>query len=75
MSGLTVQFRILSELFQLIERGHVKPIFPIRLFPFEDIPAAFRVLRSGKHIGKLVVSNRLNPKVKVPVRGFLKYYP
>ncbi|KAK3356488.1 reducing type I polyketide synthase [Lasiosphaeria hispida] len=59
---------ILSQLFQLISEGHVKPIAPITPFSFEDIPAAFRVLRGGKHIGKLVVTNGLNAKVEVPVR-------
>jgi NADPH:quinone reductase-like Zn-dependent oxidoreductase len=61
--------RILSELFQLIEQGHVKPIFPREIFSYDDIPAAFRVLRGGKHIGKLVISNGLDPKIQVPVRN------
>lgn len=60
--------RILAHLFQLISKGHVKPIAPITTFSFDDVPAAFRVLRGGKHIGKLVVTNGLDAKIEVPVR-------
>ncbi|KAK5992001.1 Highly reducing polyketide synthase [Cladobotryum mycophilum] len=60
--------QILSELFELLEARHVKPIAPVTLFSFEDIPAAFRVIRSGKHIGKLVISNGQEAKIEVPVR-------
>lgn len=55
-------------MFELIEQGHVKPIAPIQIFPYDDIAAAFRVLRGGKHIGKLVVSNGPNAKIQVQVR-------
>ncbi|KAK0702400.1 reducing type I polyketide synthase [Lasiosphaeris hirsuta] len=68
LSDANHKHRILSQLFQLISEGHVKPIAPITTFTYEDIPAAFRVLRGGKHIGKLVVTNGLDAKVEVPVR-------
>jgi hypothetical protein len=58
---------ILSELFELIKLGHVKPIAPISVFSITDIRAGFRVLRSGKHIGKLIVSEGTPDKIEVPV--------
>jgi NADPH:quinone reductase-like Zn-dependent oxidoreductase len=66
-SILTLWNRILAELFDLIRDGHVKPIAPIKLFPLDDIPAAFRFMRGGKHIGKIVVSSGPDAKVEVPV--------
>lgn len=61
-------YRILALLFGLIAEGHVKPIAPTTAFSFDDIPAAFRVLRGGKHIGKLVVTNGPHAHVEVAVR-------
>jgi hypothetical protein len=38
------------------------------VFPFEDIVSAFRFLRAGTHIGKVVISNGTNSHVELPVR-------
>ncbi|KAI1178391.1 reducing type I polyketide synthase [Nemania sp. FL0916] len=59
---------LLCEIFDLVAKGELKPINPMKVFSFTDIPAAFRLLRSGKHIGKLVISDGPNAKVEVPVR-------
>jgi NADPH:quinone reductase-like Zn-dependent oxidoreductase len=66
-SILTLWNRILAELFDLIRDGHVKPIAPIKLIPFDDIPAAFRFMRGGKHVGKIVISSGPDAKAEVPV--------
>lgn len=60
--------RLLSELMNLVEKGHVNPISPITVFSFEDIVSAFRYLRSGTHIGKVVISNSKKSNVELPVR-------
>ena len=39
----------------------------MKVFPFEDIPAAFRYMRGGNHIGKIVISNGPNAEIQVPV--------
>jgi hypothetical protein len=52
----------------LVEKGHVKPISPITVFPFEDIVSGFRYLRGGTHIGKVVISSGTNSNVELPVR-------
>jgi D-arabinose 1-dehydrogenase-like Zn-dependent alcohol dehydrogenase len=52
----------------LVEKGHVKPISPMTVFPFEDIVSAFRFLRAGTHIGKVVISNGTNSHVELPVQ-------
>jgi hypothetical protein len=64
--------RLLTRLFELINGGHVKPILPIHTFSFSDVPSAIRFLRAGKHIGKIVITDGLNPSVKVPVRRAIK---
>ncbi|KAI9742768.1 MAG: hypothetical protein M1818_003497 [Claussenomyces sp. TS43310] len=60
--------RLISELMDLIANGHVKPINPMKVFPFEEIGDALRYLRSGTHLGKIVISNGLNTAVELPVR-------
>ncbi|KAI5862010.1 reducing type I polyketide synthase [Durotheca rogersii] len=59
---------LLTDIFNLMEEGRLKPIAPMKVFSFTDIPAAFRLLRSGKHTGKLVISDGPDAKIEVPVR-------
>ncbi|KAK6856599.1 hypothetical protein PG995_006786 [Apiospora arundinis] len=62
--------RLLSKIFRLIHDGHIHPIKPLQRFSFTDIPSALHRMRSGKHIGKLVISRVHEADVKVPVRSF-----
>lgn len=45
----------------------MKPINPIKVFSFEEIGDAFRFLGSGKHIGKLIISNGEKEAAQVTV--------
>ncbi|KAF1730562.1 Asperfuranone polyketide synthase afoG [Beauveria bassiana] len=65
---LTFQLSLMGRIFALYKGGHIKPIHPIKVFPFEDIPAAFAYMRGGRHLGKIVISNGPNAKIEVPVR-------
>jgi len=56
---------MLGELAELVEKGTLMPL-PFRSFPASRIDAAFRLMASGKHIGKVVVSF---PEAVVPRRG------
>ena len=58
----------MSQIFALYEGGHIKPIHPVKVFPFEDIPAAFAYMRGGRHLGKIVISNGPDANIEVPVR-------
>ncbi|KAI0970609.1 PKSKA1 [Xylaria arbuscula] len=60
--------RLIGKLFTLITAGHVKPIHPIHHFSFQDAPSAIRLLRAGKHIGKIVLSDGVSPRVQVSIR-------
>ena len=59
--------RLLKQVFELLAEGHIRPISPITVFPLEDIASAFRYMRDGKHIGKIVISNGQQVDVRVPV--------
>lgn len=59
---------MLSQTFKLIAEGHIKAIHPITSFSFGDIPAAFAYMRSGRHIGKIVITDGDNASLTVPMR-------
>lgn len=60
--------RLLDEIFVLVDGGHIKPIHPITTFGFNAVPAALAYIRSGRHIGKVVISDGDNKDVQVPIR-------
>ena len=63
---------LLSRTFELISEGHIKPIHPISTYRFDDIPSALAYIRSGKHIGKIVITNGESSDVQVPIRPAIK---
>lgn len=63
---------LFNELFPLIEAGHLKPIHPITTFGFEDIIPALAYIRSGKHLGKIVISSAEKEDVQVSIRPAIR---
>jgi acyl transferase domain-containing protein/NADPH:quinone reductase-like Zn-dependent oxidoreductase/acyl carrier protein/SAM-dependent methyltransferase len=57
--------QMLGDLTALVEKGALTPL-PFRAFPASRIDAAFRLMASGKHIGKVIVAL---PEIFVPRRG------
>jgi acyl carrier protein len=57
--------QMLGEIAELVEKGALAPL-PFRAFPACRIDAAFRLMASGKHIGKVVISFS---EAVVPRRG------
>lgn len=49
--------RLLSEIFTLVRAGHIGPIRPITVYPFDKVIDALTLIRRGQHIGKIVISN------------------
>lgn len=71
--GLTSgQCRLLTELFILINAGHVKPIHPVTTFGFEEVPAALSFIRTGRHIGKIVITSKNDREIIVPTRPAIR---
>jgi hypothetical protein len=62
-------FRLLDETFELIASNNIRPIHPVTTFGFDEVPAALNHVRTGTHIGKVVISNGESlPNVHVAIR-------
>ena len=61
-----------DEVFDLVEAGHVGPIHPITTFGFDQVIDALSFMRSGKHIGKIVISNQDKGDVQVPIQPAIR---
>ena len=64
-------YRLLDEIFELIEGGHIKPIHPITTYGFDAVPDALAYIRRGQHIGKIVITNGDKQDVQLPIRPAL----
>lgn len=56
----------------MINGGHLKPITPMTTFGFDNVIAALAYIRSGKHYGKIVISNAEKADVQLPIRPALR---
>ncbi|RYP24614.1 hypothetical protein DL765_000440 [Monosporascus sp. GIB2] len=65
-------FRLLDEIFGLVEGGHIKPIHPVTTYGFDAVPAALAHIRRGQHIGKIVITNGDKQDVQLPIRPALR---
>ena len=57
--------KLLGDVFKLLEEGAVGQIRPIEVMPLDDIEAAFRLMQTGKHMGKIVLKAEPTTQVKV----------
>lgn len=58
--------RLLCGVAELLEKGVIKPVSPMTVYPISDLELALRTLQSGKSVGKLVVVASPGDQVKVP---------
>ncbi|KAL2006666.1 hypothetical protein VTN00DRAFT_9334 [Thermoascus crustaceus] len=54
---------LFSKVHEMIEAGIFVPPSPVNIFPVSKIQNAFRLIQSGKHIGKVVISYGTDDKV------------
>ncbi|KAL2195758.1 PKS01 highly reducing polyketide synthase [Corynascus similis CBS 632.67] len=47
---------IMGEVFALLREGVLRPVRPIAVFPAGQVESAFRLMQSGQHVGKIVLS-------------------
>ncbi|KAH6851192.1 PKS01 highly reducing polyketide synthase [Chaetomium sp. MPI-CAGE-AT-0009] len=47
---------ILKGVFGLLREGAVRPVSPVVVFPAGEVESAFRLMQSGQHVGKIVLS-------------------
>ena len=64
--------RLYDEVFDLVDGGHIGAIHPITTFGFDQVIDALSFMRSGKHIGKIVISNQDKGDVQVPIRPAIR---
>jgi NADPH:quinone reductase-like Zn-dependent oxidoreductase len=57
--------RVLNKLTELLTDNIIAPVHPITAFPMGDFAKAFRLLQTGKHMGKVVLA--VGPQEMVPV--------
>ncbi|ANZ41990.1 hypothetical protein BBK82_44725 [Lentzea guizhouensis] len=69
-TDLAVIRELLAELFELFERGVLKPV-PVRSWPLAQAPGVFRYMGQAKHTGKiaLTVDRPLDPEGTVLITG------
>lgn len=59
--------QMLREVFRLLRASAIKPIEPLTVFPLSEIENAFRLIQSGKHLGKVILKADVDTQVKVNV--------
>ena len=47
--------RMMREVFRLLRKSAIKPVEPLTVFPLSEIENAFRLIQSGKHLGKVML--------------------
>ena len=47
--------RGLREVFSMVDKGLLKPVYPVTTYPMSRIEDAFRLIAARKHVGKLVL--------------------
>jgi acyl transferase domain-containing protein/NADPH:quinone reductase-like Zn-dependent oxidoreductase len=57
--------RVLNKLTELLTDKIIAPVHPITAFPMGEFAKAFRLLQTGKHMGKVVLA--IGPQEMVPV--------
>ncbi|KAE8316710.1 KR-domain-containing protein [Aspergillus transmontanensis] len=65
---IALRIELLDEIFDLVNTGHIKPVQPITTFNLDNIQSALALIRSGRHVGKVVISDGESPCVLVPIR-------
>ncbi|KAI8622911.1 hypothetical protein F5Y19DRAFT_483291 [Xylariaceae sp. FL1651] len=57
--------RALAEISRFVQQRIISPARPVTAYPMADVAKAFRLLQTGKHTGKIVLTTKPDEKVKV----------
>ena len=69
-----IAYRLLDEIFDLVEGGHIGPINPITIYGFDEVIPALSYMRRGQHIGKIVISCGDKEDVQLPIRPAIRKF-
>lgn len=64
--------RIMNEIIGLLKQKLISAVQPITVFPLNEVEKAYRLLQTGKHMGKIVLT--IQDDVKVPVSSHSAAY-
>jgi hypothetical protein len=53
---------------KLVNEGCLKPIHPLTVYSFSDMPSSFAYERAGQHIGKIAIADDKGSSIAVPIR-------
>ncbi|KAK3987689.1 hypothetical protein QBC44DRAFT_310175 [Cladorrhinum sp. PSN332] len=57
--------RIFNQVARLVSEGAISPVYPVTPYPISQAAKTFRLLQTGKHTGKVVLSVSAQDQVKV----------
>ncbi|KAI0973114.1 hypothetical protein F4678DRAFT_478324 [Xylaria arbuscula] len=57
--------RALAEVARLVQEQVLSPARPVTMYPIGDASKAFRILQTGKHTGKVILTTKTSDEVKV----------
>ena len=60
--------RLMKEIFDLVNGGHVGPIHPVTIYRSDEVIEALSYIRRGQHIGKVVIATGDEKDVQLPIR-------
>jgi acyl transferase domain-containing protein/NADPH:quinone reductase-like Zn-dependent oxidoreductase/ubiquinone/menaquinone biosynthesis C-methylase UbiE len=61
--------RVLCEVARLTAQKTIRPVHPVTVFPMRHVSRAFRLMQTGKHVGKMVLSVAPDEQVRVVPRA------
>lgn len=68
--------RLMEAVLSLLQKGEIRPITPLTVYPLQDVEKALRTMQAGTHLGKIVIKPSQQDKVKVaPLRRSVKLRP
>ncbi|KAL2072660.1 hypothetical protein VTL71DRAFT_12003 [Oculimacula yallundae] len=67
-------YRLLAMTMKLANEGHITPLHICKTFSFGNIVEAFRYMRDGKHLGKIVIADSERNATKVPIKPVAKSF-
>ncbi|QIW94584.1 hypothetical protein AMS68_000102 [Peltaster fructicola] len=67
---------VMGAVMQLWQAGKIRPVAPVTAFPMSEITSAFRLMQSGKHQGKIILTPKPDDQVQVlPLVNHFKFAP
>ena len=57
--------RIIADVMKVLSEGMIRPVEPLTIMNYSKLEEAFRIMQTGKHIGKIILTAEDNNVVPV----------